>query len=307
MVVREGINVIVNDANQALPTNGAKLVDPRSIDTLLVPVDRSHDSWRALDLACGLGTILRAKVAVVEVVAFDDIVAPIAEMLASECAERPSVVSARTRGLEVETTVVCGADPADSVRGLLHEPYSLAVMASHGRGRTAALVGSVASGLIAVGSRAVLCVGPSVTDAHLAGKRWSGPVVVTVDGSELSERALPEAARWADHFGVLPWIVEVHEPNSRSMVDVLETAYPARLAESLGHGQRSTVQYEALHGDHVAETVGQFAGDSDASLIVAATQGRTGLERLVLGSTAAGFVRHAPCPVLLVNPRASSY
>ena len=85
------------------------------------------------------------------------------------------------------------------------------------------------------------------------------------------------------------------------MVDVLETAYPARLARRLGDASGSEAQYEALHGQDVAETVARFADDQQASMVVAATQGRTGLDRLVLGSTAAGFVRHAPCPVLLVN------
>jgi len=36
-------------------------------------------------------------------------------------------------------------------------------------------------------------------------------------------------------------------------------------------------------------------------LIVMAMQGRTGLKRALLGSTAGRVVRHAPCPVLVVR------
>jgi nucleotide-binding universal stress UspA family protein len=37
-------------------------------------------------------------------------------------------------------------------------------------------------------------------------------------------------------------------------------------------------------------------------MIVIGTQGRTGLERLILGSVAERVLRHAPCPVLTVRP-----
>lgn len=46
----------------------------------------------------------------------------------------------------------------------------------------------------------------------------------------------------------------------------------------------------------------RFATDEHADMIVMGTQGRTGLERLLLGSVAERVVRHAPCPVLTVRP-----
>lgn len=50
----------------------------------------------------------------------------------------------------------------------------------------------------------------------------------------------------------------------------------------------------------------RFATDEHADMIVMGTQGRTGLERLVLGSVAERVVRHAPCPVLTVRPNPAS-
>jgi len=41
-------------------------------------------------------------------------------------------------------------------------------------------------------------------------------------------------------------------------------------------------------------------------LVVLATHGRTGLKRLVIGNVAEKIVRHAPCPVLTVKPKASA-
>lgn len=46
-----------------------------------------------------------------------------------------------------------------------------------------------------------------------------------------------------------------------------------------------------------------LACEVDADLVVVATEGRTGFERLTLGSTAQKVVRHAPCPVLVVPKR----
>jgi nucleotide-binding universal stress UspA family protein len=45
------------------------------------------------------------------------------------------------------------------------------------------------------------------------------------------------------------------------------------------------------------------AGENKADLIVIATHGYTGVEHLLLGSTAERVVRHAPCPVLTVPAR----
>jgi universal stress protein A len=45
------------------------------------------------------------------------------------------------------------------------------------------------------------------------------------------------------------------------------------------------------------------AAEERADTIVMGTQGRTGLDRLLLGSVAERVIRHAPCPVLTVRPK----
>ncbi|MEO6871357.1 MAG: universal stress protein [Chthoniobacterales bacterium] len=45
----------------------------------------------------------------------------------------------------------------------------------------------------------------------------------------------------------------------------------------------------------------QLAGEMHADLITLSTQGRTGWERALLGSTTERVIRHAPCPVLVVR------
>jgi nucleotide-binding universal stress UspA family protein len=54
-----------------------------------------------------------------------------------------------------------------------------------------------------------------------------------------------------------------------------------------------------------SEQVAQLAADLEADLVVVGTHGRRGFERFVLGSVAEATVRLAPCPVLVVRPKAA--
>jgi len=55
------------------------------------------------------------------------------------------------------------------------------------------------------------------------------------------------------------------------------------------------------HGDAAAEIV-RVAAERNVDLIVISSHGRTGLGRMIFGSTAEAVVRHAGCPVLVVKP-----
>jgi len=59
-----------------------------------------------------------------------------------------------------------------------------------------------------------------------------------------------------------------------------------------------------LRLDSPAIEIAQLATDIDADLVVVGTHGRRALSRLVLGSVAEVAVRLAPCPVLVVRPKA---
>ena len=48
------------------------------------------------------------------------------------------------------------------------------------------------------------------------------------------------------------------------------------------------------------KTILEFARANSASMIVMSTHGRSGVERLMLGSVAEKVIRNAPCPVLIV-------
>jgi nucleotide-binding universal stress UspA family protein len=56
-----------------------------------------------------------------------------------------------------------------------------------------------------------------------------------------------------------------------------------------------------VHGAAASEIV-RLAKEREVDLIVISSHGRTGLGRMLFGSTAESVTRHAHCPVLVVKP-----
>ncbi|NND73724.1 MAG: universal stress protein [Ilumatobacter sp.] len=260
---------------------------------MIVPVDGSHDSWKAFDVALALARAVDGQVEVVEIVS-DQSDASLALKTMHE-----RVAETDTTGIDVTTSVeVTGNDVVSALVAVFdrHEGSTF-VMGSHGRGRSAALIGSVTDELLRTTYGPMVVVGPDA-----AVPDFTGPVVVTVDGSALSESAVSLAAAWSIELGSAVWIVQVLEPNLRLPPDVSEAVYTSRLAHRLTALTNRPVQTEVLHGRDPVDAVNTFAASVGASLIVAGTHGRTGAARLTMGSTVAGFVKHGPCPVLLIRP-----
>lgn len=260
---------------------------------MIVPVDGSEHSWQAADVAVALARCCNGRVDVVEVV-FEPreidaaklrLDGGIGRLGASDVAIQPVVT------LASEGVAAAVADLVES------QPDAVLTMASHGRGRSAALLGSIAEDLLQRVFGPIVIVGPKATTSA-----FDGPIVVTVDGSELSEAALPLAAAWGIELGATPWVVGVVEVDTPVPADIGEAGYPLRLATRLAKDSSHPAQHEVLHSRHADHAIADFAESIDASLIVASTHGRTGFSRFVVGSTAAGIVRHARCPVLLLRP-----
>jgi nucleotide-binding universal stress UspA family protein len=65
--------------------------------------------------------------------------------------------------------------------------------------------------------------------------------------------------------------------------------------------KKMTIERYVVAGSPVTE-IARFAKEKEADMIVVGTHGRTGLARLLMGSTAEGLLREAPCQVLVVKP-----
>jgi nucleotide-binding universal stress UspA family protein len=82
---------------------------------------------------------------------------------------------------------------------------------------------------------------------------------------------------------------------------VFETAYVHNLAKEVV-GLREKVEWDVLHSPSPARSILDMYGKDSATMLVMATHGRTGLQRLMLGSVATGVVKEAWGPVVLVCP-----
>lgn len=261
---------------------------------LVVPVDGSTASWSAVPIAAQMAATVDGTLDVVTVVdRLGDVVPAKTELAEGVLKLGTLPVSPSVQVLANDSVARAVADHIESLTG------ATVVMSSHGHGRSAAVLGSTADELLRLMYGPIVVIGPH---AHAAGGALDGTYVVPVDGSDTGEKIAPIAEAWAIEFNAVPWLVEVLDPGLHLTGDVFESAYPARLAQQLQHASGHEVEYEVLHGNRPSKAIVDFAERMNASMIFATTHGRSGLDRLRLGSVAAELVRHAPCPVVLHRP-----
>lgn len=140
-------------------------------------------------------------------------------------------------------------------------------------------------------------------------------ILVPVDGSPTSERALQEALRLAQQqSGRLELVhvlgdVRLMEANSyinyAEMKDAMTSAGKKLLAQTQMAAQQSGTAAEVklleAGGARIASAIVEEARQWQADLIVIGTHGRTGFSRVLFGSVAEGVVRTAHIPVLLIR------
>ena len=87
------------------------------------------------------------------------------------------------------------------------------------------------------------------------------------------------------------------------IADQLETSAERELPRIAECEECAGLEIEEVivHGEAAAEIV-RVAKEKNADLIVLSSHGRTGIGRILFGSTAEAVVRHASCPVLVVKP-----
>ena len=143
-----------------------------------------------------------------------------------------------------------------------------------------------------------------VVDLHASrtAGELDGAYVVPLDGSQRGEAILPIAGVWTVEFGGTPWLIEVLDTIGAPTGDVFESAYVGRAAHDMQSLIAHEVEFETLHGERPSRVIVDFADRLGASLVFLTTHGRSGLDRLRLGSVAAEIVRHASCPVVLHRP-----
>lgn len=294
------------------------------IHKILVPVDFSASSQRALDEATALARKSGAELHVVHCYQFlpelierygvetpksyqSDVFDAARKRMDECCSE------ARALGLSVQPHMAENLPSKEVVDLAERLGIDLIVIGTKGRsGLKQVVLGSVAERVV----RLAPCPVMTVNEDSSARRSPSGRIdriLVPVDFSDHSQRAFEEAialARWfdaelhllhcyqLDPIGVSPYgivIPETFEHDVRmAALQRLSEWRDKATAQGLRVREHITVHFPSEEIVSVAERLG-------IDLIVMGTRGLTGFKHVLLGSVAERTIRHAPCPVLTVK------
>ncbi len=142
-------------------------------------------------------------------------------------------------------------------------------------------------------------------------------ILLPTDFSECAGHALPAAASLARMWGARLICLHVIEPivpivgwtpiaEPLPVADISEQFADSAARELPKVAQREEcvgldVEDVITRGEAASEIV-RIAKERAVDLIVISSHGRTGIDRMLFGSTAEAVVRYARCPVLVVKP-----
>lgn len=183
--------------------------------------------------------------------------------------------------------------------------FDLVILTTHGRtGFSRFLMGSVAEKALRLTHKPVLVV----EDKSVIKKVER--MLVTTDFSENSFKAFGHAVDIAKATGATIDLVNIlmREGFDTDAVITADVMLREKELENLKNTYfvdvkdqvhvKTIVTFKSVH-----DAIAQEALENKQDLVVIATIGRTGLDYLMLGSTAASVVRHVSAPVLSVNPK----
>jgi nucleotide-binding universal stress UspA family protein len=295
-------------------------------ERILVPVDASAVSGKALDFAIERAKLHNSKITVAFAVNRLAVsgamgvpygyVDPTPLLLALD-AEADAVLSSaeavtRDAGVRVKRVKLDGP-PGQAILALVRQTNpDVIVMGTHGRrGFERFALGSTAEEVIRAASIPVFLIPQRATASVKPGPL--ARLLVAIDGSPAADDALAFACKLAQREGCRLTLCGVVEPSGIDWDDldrdlflqaeIEERARPllekSRLhASSLG----TEVDTDLRQGNAVTELLTSAQG-AGADAIVVGTHGRAGIPRFILGSVAEGVLRSSPLPVCTVRHR----
>ncbi len=277
--------------------------------TILVPLDGSPFSEKALPYAMRLAQAAGGRVVLIRSV--DNPHTNTAEAALEATAGRLKWLGAPA------VTGVYHAEVTEAIeRATVDYQADLIVMATHGRSDVGRwFYGSVTDRVVRSADVPVLVVPGQCGREWPADRGHRFRLLIPLDGSEFSKEALGQAALLDELFRTEVLLVHVVEPinplfgSGYSLAelnpDLRATAAQALLYRTAGplrkDGRR--VEVRTPIGD-VGTTIAKVAREERSDLVIMATHGAGGLERAVMGSTAAAMTHLSPVPVLFVRPSA---
>jgi nucleotide-binding universal stress UspA family protein len=144
-----------------------------------------------------------------------------------------------------------------------------------------------------------------------------GPVLFAYDGSDLARLAIEEAGRQLEP-GRDAVVLTVWGPYGVGFIPPPDVKFDAAASDEVRKAAEDTAaegasmaqaagfrtQSVALQEPNIWKGIARIADDSDASMIVLGSHGKSGLTSIFLGSVAAAVAAHSGHTVLIVHKRA---
>jgi nucleotide-binding universal stress UspA family protein len=311
------------------PRRRTRASRPRRFNHILVPIDFSRPSLKAIPYALAISRQFGADVHLLHVT--DTSQQPPPTLLTLPLvpqAEWNRRLMKRLKAVALKYRTNCNVSTLEPRSGTAYEEIcatarelkaDLIVIATHGyTGYRRAFLGSTAERVVQHSPCPVLVVRQHAW--HWNG--WVDPrsstgfqlekILVPIDFSECSKAALTYASGLARDVKAELQLLYVINPHWYPFGDKYAALDAARLMDDASRAAqkqmcsmaaKSNGRYSAgvRHGSPAIEICN--AANEDVDLIVISTHGRTGLGHLLIGSTAEHVVRYARCPVLVIPAR----
>jgi nucleotide-binding universal stress UspA family protein len=288
---------------------------------ILCPTDFSAGSEQAMRVAIRIANEADAELVLVHAwhlppMAYGSEYALAAEVMQEIGESARAALEAATREAAVlgakrlASRLLSGAPRYEIVRVLEHDPaFDLVVMGTHGRtGLARILLGSVAADVIRHAPCSVLAVRPDGEARPFA------RVLCPIDFSDSSQAVVQLVAELVQREGAAITLLHVIDPPAvyargerlleiAREIDRRATEHLDRWAAELAGKVPGAVAQQSRTGHPGAEILKALDEGPAFDLVVMGSHGRTGIERVLLGSVAEKIVRHAPCPVLVARRR----
>lgn len=285
-------------------------------DRILLATDGSDHTRRAAEYVRTLADRFGAEVHVLAVAdvdsvsfAFDTggVEQEVAGRLTRQC---EGWAAATGEFVDAAETAVHSGTPREAVLDYAAEhDVDLLAMGTHGRtGIRRYVIGSVTEHVL---RRAAAPVLTARADEPANGGDITR-VLVPTDGSEAADAAVDHALAVADACGAALRVLSVVD--TRTLAAQPDLAPPDAVVESLEeqseHAVNEVTERCTAAGLSPETTIARGppsraicadAAEHDADLVVMGTRGRSGLDRVLLGSVTERTVRHAPVPVMAVR------
>ncbi len=287
------------------------------IRTVLVPLDGSARSERAVPPAVAVARAAKAELKFVHVAPAEANVKPVPPTPGKYL----DGVTARVHqaaGLQASSAILHGPIAESLAAYATALPADLIVMTTHGRGPLSRLwLGSVTDTLIRHATVPMLLYRPGEGPRFDAAEPHElNRVLIALDGTPASEAAIRPAVELGRAFGAEFALLRVVEPLPIVAGDgmtYMPSAYDDRLLDEVVKQAEQHLAAVAarLRGEGLTVTTRVVVGESPSSAILdasksvdvttVATHGRTGVSRFILGSVADKVIRASEGPVLVVR------